>query len=179
MKNPEMRKFAQLVKAAGVEACSGDETDEDAPREAPRYNRIAPLWRSDDLAALLWRLDASKEAHDVNFRGRASRKAGGHPRHRVPTARAVEMKPAKQLPKNCYRAEWLERRTAWETEELEVLPAIYNFQVRFLSAFILNVALMITTRCRLALSMGPTPDYTYRDSSYAVSIGECRPNAMS
>ena len=127
--DPALRVHAPLIRYAGVDAHSGDETDTDSPRTQRTYNRTVPEWRSEGFTAFLWDIDAVQERQVEFTSGRPGRRAGNPPRHRTKNTEVAKVKPSKGLPINCDDAAWFSQRTSWEKEALNA-QAAYDFKVR-------------------------------------------------
>ncbi|KAL6300923.1 hypothetical protein BKA93DRAFT_739573, partial [Sparassis latifolia] len=113
--NPDVE---QLLMALGVHGMSSDESDHENGRGAPRYYTTNKAWRSAEAQQVLRALDS------LHLYGRYSgifEKTGGNwPHFRMTSLKQSTRPVISKLPANCYAPWWLQQRSTFQREQLQV-----------------------------------------------------------
>ncbi|KAJ3810312.1 hypothetical protein EV368DRAFT_78388 [Lentinula lateritia] len=109
-----LRQYIRYLDAIGIVGMSSDEEDKEGPLSVPpQYKTTRPFWRGEDLEEFFILLDACHIL--IRMRNESptgtTYSQGAPPRYRVRTQRESENKSfVKGLPRNFYRAGWLEEK---------------------------------------------------------------------
>ncbi|KAI6046195.1 hypothetical protein EDC04DRAFT_2558426, partial [Pisolithus marmoratus] len=128
-----LSRHKRLLEALGTQGMSSDELDTEVPgrSRSTTYPRIYPKWRSQQLSAFLWRVDAVVEKIHASPVGR--RKRGGNPLQIRPHSSKYNNAAAAPIgfPRNCYDKEWLDSLPARSRATLQAKDVDYKFGDEF------------------------------------------------
>ncbi|KAH7918602.1 hypothetical protein BV22DRAFT_987078, partial [Leucogyrophana mollusca] len=124
-------KHAKLFRTIGARGVSSDESDDGATERnsALTFNRVSPAWRSDQLAALNWRVDEVVRRDRAPTIGKR-KKPGNRMRIRMHTTKVnprAAVPPG--LPRNCYKKVWLDGLLPSQLKKLRVQDFDYDLNI--------------------------------------------------
>jgi hypothetical protein len=114
----DLRQHRALLEQMDVNGVSSDVSDPNC-EEGREFTRVSPVWRSDQLAGFLWRLDEVVKHNRIPKIGHR-RIRGQQPRirHHSTTQINHEALAPPGLPRNCYSEAWLATLRPHELNDL-------------------------------------------------------------